>query len=107
MSINNFDDIKNNIIGIDEVGRGAWSGPVVACAVLLKKKILENSLIYQINDSKKVNKKTRNILDIFIRKNSFYSFGICDSKKIDSENIVNATKFAIIKAYKFFEHKKN
>ena len=31
-------DLKNNVIGIDEVGRGAWSGPVVACAVLLKKK---------------------------------------------------------------------
>ena len=57
MSINNFDDIKNNIIGIDEVGRGAWSGPVVACAVLLSDSILINSRISEINDSKKLSKK--------------------------------------------------
>ena len=35
---NFFQDIDNEIIGVDEVGRGALVGPVVSFAVLLKKK---------------------------------------------------------------------
>ena len=37
-----FEDITNNIIGVDEVGRGALCGPVVSCSVLLKKEIYLN-----------------------------------------------------------------
>ena len=59
MNIIDFKDINNKVIGIDEVGRGAWSGPVVACAVLLKKSILVNPKIYQINDSKKLSPRKR------------------------------------------------
>ena len=32
-----YEDIHNNVIGIDEVGRGALCGPVVSCSILLKK----------------------------------------------------------------------
>ena len=39
-------DIEQRTIGIDEVGRGSWSGPLVACAVLLKSTILKLSLIH-------------------------------------------------------------
>ena len=34
-----FKDIDDEIIGVDEVGRGALVGPVVSCALLLDKKI--------------------------------------------------------------------
>ena len=52
-----LDDIKNQVIGIDEVGRGAFCGPVVSCSVLLEQKILNNNLVFQITDSKKLNHK--------------------------------------------------
>ena len=54
-----FEDVTNNIIGVDEVGRGALYGPVVSCSVLLKKEILQFDLVNQINDSKKISEKKR------------------------------------------------
>ena len=62
-----LDDIKNQVIGIDEVGRGAFCGPVVSCSVLLEKKILNNNLVFQITDSKKLSNKKRIILSKFIK----------------------------------------
>ena len=50
---NFYDDIGFNIVGIDEVGRGALCGPVVSCAVQLKKTIMKQSFITEIDDSKK------------------------------------------------------
>lgn len=46
------------IIGIDEVGRGCWAGPLVAAAVGLENTIL----IPGLTDSKKLSAKKRNIL---------------------------------------------
>jgi len=44
------------IVGIDEVGRGCWAGPMVAAAVVLAKPILG------LNDSKKLSKAKRETL---------------------------------------------
>ncbi len=58
--INLLDFEKNfncPVAGVDEVGRGALSGPVVSCGVLLKKEILNSHLIEEINDSKKLSPK--------------------------------------------------
>ena len=49
-----LNDIHEQNIGIDEVGRGSWSGPVIACAIILKKSLLKESVVHQIYDSKKV-----------------------------------------------------
>ena len=43
------------IIGIDEVGRGCWAGPLVAAAVGLA----DDHGITQLNDSKKLSAKKR------------------------------------------------
>ena len=48
----------NFIAGTDEVGRGAWAGPVTAAAVILDPKKIPNG----INDSKKLTKNKRNQL---------------------------------------------
>ena len=47
-----LNDINDYVIGVDEVGRGALCGPVVSCSVLLKKEILLDELVNQIDDSK-------------------------------------------------------
>lgn len=43
------------IIGIDEVGRGCWAGPLLAAAVVLP----DNTSIAGLNDSKKLSVKQR------------------------------------------------
>ena len=45
--------MKNNIAGVDEVGRGALAGPVIAAAVILKNDI------EGLKDSKKISEKKR------------------------------------------------
>jgi acyl carrier protein len=70
--------------GCDEAGRGCLAGPVVAAAVILSEPILG------IDDSKKLNEKTRLRLAEII-KSSCVAFGIgCVSpRRIDEINILN------------------
>ncbi len=51
------------IAGIDEVGRGAWAGPVVAAAVILP----IGTALEGLNDSKLVTSRRRAVLDLEIR----------------------------------------
>jgi ribonuclease HII len=48
------------IIGIDEVGRGCWAGPLVACAVKLEHNfVVSKARPWKLGDSKKLTKKQR------------------------------------------------
>ena len=102
-----LDDIKNQVIGIDEVGRGAFCGPVVSCSVLLEKKILNNNLVFQITDSKKLNHKKRIILSKFIKEYSSYSIGVANNIEIDEMNILRATNLSMIRSYDKFKKTEN
>ncbi|MDQ1354579.1 MAG: ribonuclease [Acidobacteriota bacterium] len=85
------------ICGIDEVGRGAIFGPVVAGAVILDPRKLN----YRINDSKKLDHKKRLALSEYIYENALaYSIGWCWNDEIDDCNILEATKKAIKMAVK-------
>ncbi len=55
------------IAGLDEVGRGAFAGPVVAAAVILP----QNFKINGIKDSKLLSFKKRNILSKYIKENAY------------------------------------
>ena len=102
-----LDDIKNQVIGIDEVGRGAFCGPVVSCSVLLEKKILNNNLVLQIKDSKKLSHKKRIILSKFIKEYSSYSIGVANNIEIDEMNILRATNLSMIRSYDKFRKTEN
>ena len=102
-----MDDIKNQVIGIDEVGRGAFCGPVVSCSILLEKKILNNNLVFQIKDSKKLSNKKRIILSRFIKEYSSYSIGIANNIEIDEMNILRATNLSMIRSYDKFKNTEN
>ena len=99
-----MDDIKKKVIGIDEVGRGAFCGPVVSCSVLLSQEILDDQLVLEINDSKKIGKKKRLILSKFIRDNSIYSIGTASSSEIDEMNILQASNLSMIRSYQRFKN---
>lgn len=76
------------IIGIDEVGRGALAGPVVAAAVRLP----ENCGIDRIRDSKTVPEAERETLyDQICDGALVWAVGIVDNDVIDEINILQAT----------------
>jgi ribonuclease HII len=85
------------ICGIDEVGRGALFGPVVAGAVILNPDIVQKEESYRaIDDSKKLSPKKRQLLAGQIYMTAMaYSIGWCWNDEIDSTDIVSATKKAM------------
>lgn len=87
----------NYICGIDEVGRGPFAGPVVACAVILPK---DCNILY-VNDSKKLSEKKREELyDIIMKEAVSVGIGIRDNERIDEINILEATYEAMQDAVK-------
>lgn len=83
------------ILGIDEVGRGPWAGPLVIGAV-----VLGGVEIAGLTDSKKLSKKRRDELDILIREQAAgYGLGWVSADEIDqiglSAALVLATKRAV------------
>ena len=86
--------MKKTIAGVDEVGRGSLIGPVYAAAVMLKKKLDKKKL----KDSKKLSKKNREILEKYIKKNSYWSVGSASLKEIEKLNILNASLLAMKRA---------
>ena len=81
--------LKGNevIIGVDEVGRGPWAGPVTACAVILD----PDNIPHGLNDSKKLNVVRRNELFLKIMESSLVSCVHVDVEEIDKINILQAT----------------
>ena len=92
---------KKNIAGVDEVGRGSLIGPVYASAVILKK----NCDIKKLKDSKKLSKKERQILNKYIKKNSYWSIASASRKEIEKLNILNASLLAMQRAIKKLKKK--
>lgn len=78
----------DHIAGIDEVGRGPLAGPVVTCAVIMKK----DSHIVGVTDSKKLSRKKMLALKEKIIEDAIaVSYGYANSRKIDKLNIRQAT----------------
>ncbi|MCT4687404.1 ribonuclease HII [Vallitalea sp.] len=93
---------KKYICGIDEVGRGPLSGPVVSAAVILPK---DANILY-INDSKKLTESKREELyDIIMEKAIAVSIGMANVDVIDDINILNATYESMISAINSLEIK--
>jgi ribonuclease HII len=88
------------IAGIDEAGRGAWAGPVVAAAVILPldRRHLASAL-KGVNDSKKLTARQREklyavICDVAVS----VGVGGAGPGEIDSDGIVPATRAAMQRA---------
>jgi ribonuclease HII len=81
----------SSICGIDEAGRGPWAGPVVAAAVILD----ANRIPAGLNDSKKLTEAKRELLFGEIMASSFVAVGIGDELRIDRDNILATTLWAM------------
>lgn len=76
------------LAGVDEVGRGALFGPVVAAAVL----ILKDRKIPSFCDSKSISAKKREELFEELTANGHqFSIGVVGAEEIDKTNILKAT----------------
>ena len=81
------------IAGIDEAGRGALAGPVVAAAVVLPDKFRHRRL----NDSKQLAPELREeiYLDLVSNPELRWTVGVIDSIEIDRINILRASHRAM------------
>lgn len=85
---------KEMIVGIDEVGRGAWAGPLVMGAVLLG-----GASIDGLTDSKKLTRKQRERLDKEIRQKAVaIGLGWVSARHIDQIGLSVALRVAARRA---------
>ena len=74
------------VAGLDEAGRGAWAGPVVAAAVILK----PGTDLPGVDDSKKLNPQQRDrLFDVIVAKAAACEVGIVSCELIDELNAIN------------------
>jgi ribonuclease HII len=87
------------VCGIDEAGRGPWAGPVVAAAVVLDPDCIPPGL----NDSKKLTEAEREALFGPIISSARVGIGIADVGRIDRDNILQASLWAMAQALEQIE----
>lgn len=87
------------VAGVDEVGYGAWAGPVMAAAVILPRNC-ETSLLNLLNDSKKLSMERRENIYTLLQEmpDVFISVGQSSAEEIDELNIRQATLLAMTRA---------
>ncbi|HZT57862.1 MAG TPA: ribonuclease HII [Pyrinomonadaceae bacterium] len=84
------------VAGLDEVGRGALAGPVVAAAVILDPAA---ALPEGLDDSKKLTALQRERIAEELRRTSVcYAVGQVEPEEIDETNILVATRRAMLQA---------
>ena len=76
------------VIGVDEVGRGSWAGPVMASAALID---YQKPIDKRLNDSKKLTSKTRKEIFKNLTKNNTFGLGKVSNHEIDQIGILAAT----------------
>jgi ribonuclease HII len=84
------------VAGLDEVGRGALAGPVVAAAVILDPAA---PIPEGLDDSKKLTRLQRERIAEELRKSAVcYAYGLIGPEEIDATNILIATRRAMLQA---------
>ncbi len=84
------------VAGVDEAGRGAWAGPVVAAAVVLPPAAVAPLLRAGVRDSKQLTPAQRDELyDAIRREAESVGVGIVPPAVIDDIGIVPATRQAM------------
>ena len=88
------------VIGLDEVGRGPWAGPVVAAAVWLDPLKAPADLLESLDDSKKLSAARRQELAAVMAgaPGLRWALGTASVAEIDSRNILAASLLAMRRA---------
>jgi ribonuclease HII len=88
------------IAGVDEAGRGAWAGPVVAAAAVLPADLRSlSSLLGQVDDSKRLTPRARDwMFDLIQAKALAVGVGFGGVEEIEAAGILKATTAAMSRA---------
>lgn len=91
---------RSRVAGLDEAGRGAWAGPVVAAAVILPPDIERcRPLVGQVHDSKQLTARAREGLVNLVHAVAVsIGVGLASPAEIDQIGIVPATRQAMLRA---------
>ncbi len=89
------------MVGIDEVGRGAWAGPLLVCAARLGKSI------DGLKDSKLLSAKKRETFTEVILGVADIGYGWVSAKEIDDIGLSAALKLAATKALQDINYQTN
>jgi len=83
------------IAGIDEAGRGALAGPVIAAAVILPCRI-DAPWLNLVKDSKQLSSATRELLFHHIHEIAIsVGIGMATNEVIDTQGVIKATRLAM------------
>lgn len=87
------------VAGIDEVGRGALAGPVVAAAVIVPAFSPLEGIWCQVRDSKQLSAAQRQALEKTIQQQALaWAIGSVEAEIIDQVGIAEATRQAMLEA---------
>ena len=86
------------ILGIDEVGRGPYAGPLVIGACILPVDRAANPWIEELNDSKKLSEKKREELYKIIKEHATSATGWVTSAELDEIGMSEALRLATRRA---------
>ncbi|CAO4164422.1 ribonuclease HII [Methylorubrum populi] len=86
------------VIGCDEVGRGALSGPVMVAAVWFDPLAFPPDLLARLDDSKRLDKATRTALTPLIRTHARVALAASSRRLVDRINVRAATLDAMRRA---------
>lgn len=93
--------MTQQILGIDEVGRGPWAGPLVVGAVILGQDFQKLDAYNELRDSKKIAKKKRAKLAEIIEEHALaQALGWVTATEIDQFGLGPALKLAARRAVK-------
>ncbi|MDP5016924.1 ribonuclease HII [Anabaena sp. UHCC 0187] len=99
LEFSTYSDMQGAVGGVDEVGRGALFGPVVAAAVILPVEALSVLMADNIKDSKKLSSSRRTKLAEKINTLALdWRIGYATTAEIDEFNILQATLLAMKRA---------
>jgi len=82
------------VVGIDEVGRGAWAGPVTVAAVVLDPARLPAGA----RDSKRLTPHRREVVAGTVRRTSLVGIGTADNAEVDDRGLAAALTEAVRRA---------
>lgn len=95
------------LVGVDEAGRGALAGPVIAAAVLVTREFLDSAWVarrgHLVNDSKQIPEGLRETLGVELRdlvqeRILFASTAGATVLEIEAHNVLGATRLAMQRA---------
>jgi ribonuclease HII len=82
------------VVGVDEVGRGAWAGPVTVAAVMLD----PDRLPVGVRDSKQLSPSARDRADSAVRAHGLVGIGRAENDEVDAVGLAAALRAAARRA---------